>query len=67
MRELLLFEYYLICGRVAPILKEQIDGGKINLTAIVNTHQLVSLTVSVGNMLISCSATGTTQAAIPRL
>ncbi len=28
-------------SRVAPVLKEQIDGGKINLTAIVNTHQYV--------------------------
>ncbi|KAI4145433.1 MAG: hypothetical protein LQ340_006289 [Diploschistes diacapsis] len=25
---------------VAPVLKDQIDSGKINLTAIVNTHQL---------------------------
>ena len=25
--------------RVAPVLKEQISAGKINLTAIVNTHQ----------------------------
>lgn len=25
--------------RVAPVLKEQIDAGKINLTAIMNTHQ----------------------------
>lgn len=25
--------------RVAPVLKEQIDSGKINLTAIINTHQ----------------------------
>ena len=25
--------------RVAPVLKEQIDSGKINLTAILNTHQ----------------------------
>jgi hydroxyacylglutathione hydrolase len=25
--------------RVAPVLKEQIGAGKINLTAIVNTHQ----------------------------
>lgn len=25
--------------RVAPVLKEQINAGKINLTAIVNTHQ----------------------------
>ena len=25
--------------RVAPVLKEQVDGGKINLTAIMNTHQ----------------------------
>jgi hypothetical protein len=30
----------LILGiRVAPVLKEQINAGKINLTAIVNTHQ----------------------------
>jgi hydroxyacylglutathione hydrolase len=28
--------------RVAPVLKEQINAGKINLTAIVNTHQSVS-------------------------
>lgn len=28
-----------ISFRVAPVLKEQIDSGKINLTAIVNTHQ----------------------------
>ena len=26
-------------GRVAPVVKEQIDAGKINLTAIMNTHQ----------------------------
>ena len=26
-------------NRVAPVLKEQVDGGKINLTAIMNTHQ----------------------------
>ena len=25
--------------RVAPVLKEQISSGKINLIAIVNTHQ----------------------------
>ena len=25
--------------RVAPVLKEQFDGGRINLTAIMNTHQ----------------------------
>lgn len=25
--------------RVAPVLKEAISSGKINLTAIVNTHQ----------------------------
>lgn len=25
--------------RVAPVLKEAIDSGKINLTAIINTHQ----------------------------
>ena len=31
----------IIGGRVAPVLKEQIKAGKINLTAIVNTHQLV--------------------------
>ncbi len=30
-------------GRVTPILKDQVDGGKINLTAIVNTHQSVPL------------------------
>lgn len=29
----------IISYRVAPILKEQIDSGKINLTAIINTHQ----------------------------
>lgn len=28
-----------ILYRVAPVLKEQIDSGKINLTAIINTHQ----------------------------
>ncbi|EWZ45245.1 hydroxyacylglutathione hydrolase [Fusarium oxysporum f. sp. conglutinans race 2 54008] len=28
---------------VAPILKDAIQAGKINLTAIVNTHQLISL------------------------
>jgi glyoxylase-like metal-dependent hydrolase (beta-lactamase superfamily II) len=27
--------------RVAPVLKDQISSGKINLTAIVNTHQYV--------------------------
>jgi hydroxyacylglutathione hydrolase len=32
-------EYVLIWDRVAPVLKEQIKAGKINLTAIVNTHQ----------------------------
>ena len=26
-------------GRVAPVVKEQIDAGKLNLTAIMNTHQ----------------------------
>jgi len=25
--------------RVTPVLKSQIDAGKINLTAIMNTHQ----------------------------
>lgn len=25
--------------RVAPVLKEQVDSGMINLTAIINTHQ----------------------------
>lgn len=29
--------------RVAPELKSQIDSGKIDLTAIVNTHQYVFL------------------------
>jgi hypothetical protein len=29
----------MICDRVAPELKSQIDSGKIDLTAIVNTHQ----------------------------
>jgi hypothetical protein len=29
-------------GRVGPVLKEAIQGGKINLTAILNTHQLVT-------------------------
>lgn len=29
-------------GRVAPVLKKAIKDGKINLTAIVNTHQYVS-------------------------
>ena len=28
----------LYCDRVAPVLKELIKSGKINLTAIVNTH-----------------------------
>jgi hypothetical protein len=32
---------WLIRNRVAPVLEQQIDGGKINLTAIVNTHQCV--------------------------
>ena len=41
------FGSFLIRGRVAPILKEQIDGGKINLTAIVNTHQFVFPTAPV--------------------
>jgi hypothetical protein len=27
--------------RVAPVLKEQIQAGKINLRAIINTHQYV--------------------------
>jgi len=31
--------YQLIPHRVAPILKDAIQAGKINLTAIVNTHQ----------------------------
>lgn len=26
-------------GRVAPVVKEQVDAGNINLTAIMNTHQ----------------------------
>lgn len=30
-------------GRVAPVVKEQIDAGKVNLTAIMNTHQLARL------------------------
>lgn len=29
--------------RVAPVLKEQINSGKINLTAIINTHQYVQV------------------------
>jgi hypothetical protein len=29
--------------RVAPVLKEQINFGKINLTAIINTHQYVQV------------------------
>jgi hydroxyacylglutathione hydrolase len=29
--------------RVAPVLKEQINSGKINLTAIINTHQYVHI------------------------
>lgn len=29
-------------ARVAPVLDEAIKSGKINLTAIVNTHQSVS-------------------------
>ena len=52
--------------RVAPVLKEHIDGGKINLTAIVNTHQFVFPTGTIRNLLILWSVTGTTQAAIPR-
>lgn len=28
-----------ISYRVEPVLKEQIDSGKINLTAIINTHK----------------------------
>jgi len=31
--------YLTNLDRVAPVLKEQIDAGKINLTAIMNTHQ----------------------------
>lgn len=31
----------VLCDRVAPELKSQIDSGKIDLTAIVNTHQYV--------------------------
>lgn len=30
-----------MCDRVAPILKDAISSGRINLTAIVNTHQYV--------------------------
>jgi hypothetical protein len=29
--------------RVAPVLKEQVNSGKINLTAIINTHQYVQI------------------------
>lgn len=29
-------------SRVAPVLKEAMKAGKINLTAIVNTHQYVT-------------------------
>lgn len=35
VRKIDLTEYY----RVAPLVKDQIDSGKINLTAIMNTHQ----------------------------
>ena len=31
--------YLTNLGRVAPVVKEQIDAGEINLTAIINTHQ----------------------------
>jgi hypothetical protein len=33
--------WYVSVDRVAPELKSQIDAGKIDLTAIVNTHQYV--------------------------
>jgi hypothetical protein len=32
-----------MCRRLAPVLKKAIQDGKINLTAIVNTHQYVSV------------------------
>lgn len=31
--------YLILFIRVSPVLKEAISSGKINLTAIVNTHQ----------------------------
>lgn len=38
-------------GRVAPILKDAIRTGKINLKAIVNTHSLVLGEVSCGDVM----------------
>lgn len=32
--------------RVAPILKDAISSGQINLTAIANTHQYASLAIA---------------------
>lgn len=50
--------------RVAPILKEAISAGKINLTAIINTHQYARATTHVSNgCLIQVIATGTILAA----
>ncbi len=34
-------EVLILYGRVAPVLKDEIKAGKINLTAIINTHQYV--------------------------
>lgn len=28
-----------ISSRVAPVLQDAVDSGKVNLTAIINTHQ----------------------------
>lgn len=53
---------------VAPVLKSQIDSGKIDLTAIVNTHQYVShlnLELFISKKNIQCwlnlEVTGTTR------
>lgn len=37
----------LIENRVTPVLQKQIGDGKINLTAIVNTHQYVPANIFV--------------------
>lgn len=49
-------------SRVAPVLKDAISAGKINLTSIINTHQYVVIDLNryldTGMKLILCEATG---------
>lgn len=49
----------MLGSRVAPELKSQISAGKIDLTAIVNTHQYVGATKCEMNIIdTDYSATG---------